>query len=216
MTDKQVKSKRRVLEHGEVFTSPQEVNAMLDLVWQETQRIESRFLEPACGHGNFLVGILARKLNIVSQRYRSELNEWSWYAVIAVSSIYGIDILEDNIIECRERLFHLFDEHFSSIFGRKCNEEIRRSVRFILQRNILHGDALTLTLPGQSTPIIFSEWSPVKKRMLKRRDFTLANLLANQPMDEPNLFSDLGDKAFLPTPVAEFPLEHFLKIGATE
>lgn len=216
MTDKQVKSKRRVLEHGEVFTSPQEVNAMLDLVWQETQRIESRFLEPACGHGNFLVGILARKLNIVSQRYRSELNEWSWYAVIAVSSIYGIDILEDNIIECRERLFHLFDEHYSSIFGRNCNEEIRRSVRFILQRNILHGDALTLTLPGQSTPIIFSEWSPVKKRMLKRRDFTLANLLANQPMDEPNLFSDLGDKAFLPTPVAEFPLEHFLKIGATE
>ena len=61
---KQIKSKQRVADHGEVFTDEKEVGAMCDLVIEETQRIDSRFLEPACGDGNFLIEILKRKLNI--------------------------------------------------------------------------------------------------------------------------------------------------------
>ena len=105
----QVKSKKRVADHGEVFTSEREVNAMLDLVKQETERIDSRFLEPACGTGNFLVEILNRKLKIVTDRYKKSQIEFERNAIIAISSIYGVDILQDNAIECRDRLFEIFD-----------------------------------------------------------------------------------------------------------
>ena len=102
---KQVKTKKRVADHGEVFTSDREVNAMLDLVKQETERIDSRFLEPACGNGNFLAEVLKRKLIVVENRYRKSQVEWERNSLIAISSIYGVDILEDNTLECQERLF---------------------------------------------------------------------------------------------------------------
>ena len=105
--EKQVVSKKRVSDHGEVYTRKREVNAMLDLVKQETERIESRFLEPACGTGNFLSEILERKLHIVELRYGKNQLDYERYAVLAISSIYGIDILEDNVLECRKRLFDI-------------------------------------------------------------------------------------------------------------
>lgn len=106
--ENQVVTRKRVTDHGEVFTAKREVNAMLDLVKQETERIESRFLEPACGIGNFLTEILERKLSIVENRYKRNQLEFERYSVLAVSSVYGIDILEDNVIECRNRLFNIF------------------------------------------------------------------------------------------------------------
>ena len=108
--ESQVISKQRVTDHGEVYTAPREVNAMLDLVKSETERIDSRFLEPACGNGNFLAEILTRKLGIVEKRYAKSQIEYERYAVLAVSSIYGIDILQDNVQACRQRLCHIFDE----------------------------------------------------------------------------------------------------------
>src|SRR5256712_7360101 len=111
--DKQVVSKQRVSDHGEVLTGKREVNAMLDLVRGETERIESRFLEPACGNGNFLTAILERKLEVVERRYGKSQVEYERYAVLAVSSIYGVDILEDNIQQCRHRLFGGFEWNFS-------------------------------------------------------------------------------------------------------
>src|SRR5690606_25695783 len=125
--DNQVKSKKRVTDHGEVFTNQREVNAMLDLVKHETERIDSRFLEPACGNGNFLAAALRRKLAVVDSRYSKSQVEWERYSVIAVSSIYGVDILEDNAQECRERLFKIFDERYTALFKDKCKEECRRS-----------------------------------------------------------------------------------------
>ena len=105
-----MKSKQRVADHGEVFTAEREVNAMLDLVKQETDRNVSRFLEPACGTGNFLTEILTRKLAIVEKRYRRNQLDFERYSIIAISSMYGVDILEDNIAECRERLFDIFNK----------------------------------------------------------------------------------------------------------
>jgi len=216
-TDKQVKSKKRVTDHGEVFTSEREVNAMLDLVKQETERIDSRFLEPACGTGNFLVEILRRKLAIVENRYKKSQLEYERYAVIALSSIYGIDLLQDNVEEAQNRLFKIFDKQYTSFYKANCKEECRTSIKYILKKNILRGDALTLMTVGNGDkPIIFSEWSAVNGSMIKRRDFTLDNLLKAEAQKVPGgLFDDFyeTDPAFLPKPVKEFPLTHFLKLA---
>ena len=210
----QVKSKERVSDHGEVFTAEREVNAMLDLVKQETERIDSRFLEPACGDGNFLAQILERKLKVVSSRYYKSQLEWERYSVIAITSIYGVDILQDNVEGCRERLFSIYRAEYSRLYKDQIKEECLNSVQFILFHNILWGDALNLKTPGEnSTPIIFSEWSAVNGSMLKRRDFALDKLMLPRSSAPDTLFSDLGEEAFLPTPIKEYPLTHFLKLA---
>lgn len=210
----QVKTKQRVSDYGEVFTSEREVNAMLDLVKQETERIDSRFLEPACGTGNFLVEILKRKLAVVENRYSKNQLDYERYAIIALSSIYGVEKLHDNVQTCRDRLLGIFTHYYLNNYSKEIKPEFLKAAEFILSRNILWGDALSLKTPDEKAePIIFSEWSAVNGSMIKRRDYTLANLLESQPMDGPNLFSDLGDKAFIPTPVADYPLIHFLKLS---
>jgi hypothetical protein len=208
--EKQVVSKKRVSDHGEVYTANREVNAMLDLVKQETERIDSRFLEPACGTGNFLAEVLQRKLRVVKTRYRKSQLEYERNSVIAVSSIYGIDILEDNVIECRKRLFDIFDQHYRNLFEKEC----LNAVKYILEHNIIWGDALSLkTVEENPRPIIFSEWSSVNGSMIKRRDFSFHELLSFGDTRERPLFSDLGKKVFIPTPVKEYPLIHFLKVA---
>lgn len=188
---------------------------MLDLVKQETERIDSRFLEPACGTGNFLTEILERKLRVVESRYGRSQLDFERYAILAISSIYGIDILDDNVRQCRHRLYGIFDyDYYSRLFKRRAREKYRESVRFILDRNIIWGNALTLmTADATPSPIIFSEWSPVNGSMLKRRDFTFHELLSHESMKELPLFSDLGENVFIPTPVKEYPPVHFMEIA---
>jgi len=213
-----LRSKKRVADHGEVFTAKREVNAMLDLIKQETERIESRFLEPACGTGNFLVEILRRKLAIVEKRYMENQYDFEKYAVIAVSSMYGIDILEDNLIECRTRLFDVFNTQYTKLYKTKCRDKCRKTIKYLLSKNILHGDALTLyTVNDKAKPIVFSEWSAVNEGMIKRRDFTMDNLvnthLPEYQKHEIALFSDENDPAFLPKPIREYSLIHYLKLA---
>lgn len=212
--EKQVKTKQRVTDHGEVFTGEREVNAMLDLVKQETERIDSRFLEPACGNGNFLAEVLSRKLQVVSDRYARSQVEWERYAVIAISSIYGVDILEDNALECRDRLYAIFDEQYMTLFKDKCKNACRRSVRFLLLRNILWGDALDFTNPVTKKPIVFSEWSAVNGVMLKRRDYMFRFLV--EKVHQFSLFNDEGNAAAIDEPIQDFPLVHFLKLGEND
>ena len=208
---KQVKSKARVADHGEVFTNEREVNAMLDLVKHETERIDSRFLEPACGNGNFLAEIVRRKLKVVEQKYSKSQIEWERYAVLAVSSIYGVDILEDNAQECRERLFTIFDERYTMLFKDSCKDACRRSIRFLLERNILWGDALDFTNPVTKQPIVFSEWSAVNGLLIKRRDYMFKFLVEKSL--QTSLFNDEGNVAAIDEPVKDYPLIHFLKLG---
>ncbi len=206
----QVKSQKRVTDHGEVFTNQREVNAMLDLVKHETERIESRFLEPACGNGNFLAEVLRRKLSVVDNRYCKSQVEWERYSIIAVSSIYGVDILEDNAQECRERLLGIYTDWYSTLFKEVKNECIR-SVQFLLSRNILWGDALDFVNPVTKQPIVFSEWSAVNGSMLKRRDYMFKFLV--EKTHQFLLFNDEGNTAAIDEPVKDFPLIHFLKLG---
>ncbi len=215
----QIVSKQRVTDHGEVLTAPREVNAMLDLVRQETERIESRFLEPACGNGNFLAEILERKLRVVESRYARSQLDYERMAVLAVSSIYGIDILEDNVTACRTRLFAIFDRSYSGRFKSSAKEESRDAVRYILERNIVHGDALSLKTVGVvQHPIIFSEWSaPFNNSLLKRTDYYFSDLIqggedAQQTLFLKDEYSDLGTRSFIPTKVKSWPVIHFLKV----
>jgi len=213
---KQVKSKQRVAEHGEVFTAEREVKAMCDLVKQETERIESRFLEPACGNGNFLAEVLARKLVVVQKRYAKSPAEYEKYAVLAVSSLYGVDILPDNVQECQNRLFALWDKAYRETFRQTVDKQCQAVVRFILQKNILCGDALTL-LQADGSPIVFAEWSMVTANgLIKRRDFTLHELLNGHrqqlSLDMLNWEYDEDVQAFIPPPVREYPLVDYRRL----
>lgn len=215
MKNNQTKSKQRVADHGEVFTAEREVNAMLDLVKQETERIDSRFLEPACGDGNFLAEILRRKLAVVKSRYRKHPDDYERYAVIAVTSIYGVDILQDNVDECRNRMFEIFDKEYRANCKKTHNDDTRESVRHILLHNILCGDALTLKRTD-GEPIIFAEWSAVNGCMIKRRDFRLDELMEGSreqlTFDMMGWEYDEEIKAYIPLPIREFPPIHYRRV----
>ena len=150
MSEKQVKSKQRVADHGEVFTAEREVKAMCDLVKPETERIDSRFLEPACGEGAFLTEILRRKLAVVKRQYGKSPADYEKYSVIAITSLYGVDILEDNAEICRQKLFEIWDAEYTGNAKGQANDQCRETVKFILRKNILCGDALTLRQADQS------------------------------------------------------------------
>lgn len=213
---RQVKSKQRVEEHGEVFTNEREVNAMLDLVKQETERIDSRFLEPACGDGNFLSEVLRRKLEVVGKRYGKSQLEYERYAFVAVSSIYGVDILQDNVEDCRERLYAIVDDKYSHKFKPSPNPDFLAAIRYVLDTNILCGDALTLR-DASGAPITFAEWSLVSGDKVKRRDYRLSDLLDGHA-DKVDLFQmtdweyDEETGAYIPTAVKEYALTDYWKV----
>ena len=196
----QVKSRERVQQHGEVFTNEREVNAMLDLVKHETERIDSRFLEPACGDGNFLAEILRRKLrvcrNLVEQRKNTQL-EYEKNTVLAVSSIYGIELLPDNAMTCRERLFRIFCDEYHALYGDSVKEECMHSIRYLLSKNIIIGNALTYhRVDNPDEWIIISEWSLLGGGMMNRRDYEFSYLVGDS--QENVLFSDMPCQTYEP------------------
>lgn len=227
MAERQVKSKERVANHGEVFTAEREVKAMCDLVKTETERIESRFLEPACGTGNFLAEVLSRKLAVVKNRYGKSSFDYERYSVLAMTSLYGVDILADNAQECRERLYDIWNKEYTANAKKQANEQCREAVLFILRKNILCGDALTM-LQTDGSPIVFAEWSLVTGNQMKRRDFRL-DVLLKENADESSyetqmsLFAESGDSEEnwmidpithnpVPKPIKEYPLTDYRRV----
>ena len=182
MVKSQTKSKERIREHGEVFTAEREVKAMCDLVKDETERIDSRFLEPACGDGNFLAEILTRKFEVVKRKYKKSTLDYEKNAVLAISSVYGVDIMQDNVLACRDRLFKLWDKEYKAVCKKDCNDQTREAVKFILSKNIVCGNALTLKCVDENgnetdEPIVFSEWAFITGFQMQRQDYTFAHLL---------------------------------------
>ena len=193
-----VKSKQRVADHGEVFTPPALVEAMLDLVRSESERIDARFLEPACGSGNFLVPVLQRKLATVQARYGKSDFERRHQSLLALMSIYGIELLADNVAECRENLVEVLELDL----GISGDDELLSVAGAVLAVNVVHGDALamtTVTTPPQ--PITFAEWSYLGKGRFHRRDFRFDTMTQMSSFgEEDTLFADLGKhEIFLPT-----------------
>ncbi len=194
------KSKQRVADHGEVFTPAWMVEAMLDLVKGETERIDSRFLEPACGSGNFLVRILQRKLAAVEQKFGKSDFEKRHYALLTLMCTYGIELLADNIAECRANMLEILADYV------KLNEsdDLYRASSYVLSQNLIHGDALTMRT-SDSQPITFAEWGYLGKGKFQRRDFRLDVLTgASAYSQEGDLFANLGKHEIF-TPAKTYP-----------
>jgi hypothetical protein len=201
-----LKSKARVADHGEVFTPPHLVEAMLDLVKDETERIDSRFLEPACGSGNFLVRVLQRKLAAVDRKYRNSDFERRHFALLGLMCIYGIELLADNIAECRANMLAIFAGHLSL----EESDDLARAAAYVLSQNLVHGDALKM-LTADGKPITFAEWGYLGRGKFQRRDFCYENLTGSAKFmqkstreETGSLFADLGKDAIF-TPVKEYP-----------
>ena len=229
--EKQIKSKQRVADHGEVFTAEREVKAMCDLVGNETNQISSKFLEPACGDGNFLSEILTRKLQCSEmKRYRASTYDWERNSLLVLGSLYGVDILKDNCDICRERLFKIWDKEYKKVCKKECNDDTRRAAKFILSINIVCGDALKYHLVDQngnitSEPIIFSEWSfPRNDAFIHRKDYSFDDLVNGDEKnakkkrakgDQMTLFTDAeklepDDEGKF---IKEHPATHYRRLG---
>ena len=210
----QVKSADRVREHGEVLTARREVEAMLDLVKNESERIDSRFLEPACGDGNFLVAILERKLKTVSSRYKSKKVDFEVNLLSALASIYGIDLLEDNVQLAINRMFEIACSCYKDNLKTQPDDELQKIMRFILQKNILQGDSL-----NGIDKITFTQWTLVDYKF-KREEFSFSQLnqqaeIMNTPLFA-SLTNDRGEDVFIPQPIKEYPLTYYRKLGGLE
>ena len=200
ITENLIRTKQRVADHGEVFTPAWLVEDMLNLVKDESERIDARFLEPACGSGNFLVKVLQRKLAAVEKKYGSSPFEREHSAVFAVMCVYGIELLPDNIAECRQNLLTILAEYLGITEG----DPAYRAGYFVLSQNLVHGDALKMRTPNDEA-ITFAEWGYLGKGKYQRRDFRLDTLTqASGYSQEGTLFENLGmDELF--TPVATYP-----------
>ncbi len=204
-----VKSRQRVADHGEVFTPPWMVEAMLDLVRDETERIDARFLEPACGSGNFLVQILRRKLTAVDRKYGASAFERRHYALLALMGVYGIELLPDNIAECRANLRQIFVDHL----GITPADDLARAATAVLALNLVHGDALTMRTHG-GEPITFAEWGYLGKGRFQRRDFRFDSLTQSSAFSAADsLFAQLGKHEIF-TPTQTFPPQTLGELAA--
>jgi hypothetical protein len=194
-----VRSKQRIADHGEVFTPEWMVDAMLDLVKPETQRIDARVLEPACGSGNFLVPVLRRKLAAVEAKFGRSDFEKRHYALLGVMCVYGIELLADNIAECRANMLEVLAEYAAL----DDQEDLYRAADYVLSQNIVHGDARTMcTSDGE--PIRFAEWGYLGKGKFQRRDFRYDTLTQMSSFGEDTLFADAGKHEVF-TPVKSYP-----------
>jgi N-6 DNA Methylase len=194
-----VKSKQRVADHGEVFTPAWLVEAMLDLVEDESKRIDSRFLEPACGSGNFLSGVLRRKLAAVELKFGRSAFEKRHFALFGLMCMYGIELLEDNVVECRENMLEILAAYLAI----DESDEIYRAAVSVVTSNIVHGDALKM-LTSDGDPITFAEWGYLGKGKFQRRDFHYDTLVQMSSFGEDTLFADLGKHEIF-TPVRSYP-----------
>jgi type III restriction system methylase len=210
----QVKSKARVAKHGEVFTNPREVNAMLDLVADQITRIDATFLEPACGSGNFLVEILRRRMAVLNQKYGKSPTEYPAKAVQAVCGLYGIELLPDNTAECRARLFATFTaDYLPAMQTADDYPRVRDTVRRVLAKNIVCGNALTYQTEN-GLPITFIQWQFIDRVRVKAKRFELESVVETvRGGAQGDLFGDNGEPARIVQHKKEFPPVHYLEIG---
>lgn len=206
-----IKSKKRVADHGEVFTPDWLVEKMLDLVKGETERIDSRFLEPACGSGNFLVPILQRKLAAVEAKYGKGDFEKRHFALLALTCCYGIELLADNITECRANMLSVF----ASYLRLDEQDDLYRAASHVLSLNLIHGDAMTMK-NSDGGPITIVEWGYIGKGKFQRRDFRLDVLTGMSSFrEERTLFAHLGSHEIF-QPTESFPPMRVAELAAAD
>jgi len=169
-------------------------------VKDETERIDSRFLEPACGSGNFLVQILRRKLAAVELKYGRSDFERRHYALLALMCIYGIELLADNIIECRANVLEIFAEYLNL----DESDGFYHAASYVLSQNLVHGNALTMRTHDDQV-ITFAEWGYLGMGRFQRRDFRFDTLTQSAMFSaKDSLFAQVA-KADLFTPTKVYP-----------
>ena len=205
-----MRSSERVRDLGEVFTPQGTVNEMLDLL--QDINYASKFLEPGCGSGNFLVEILSRKLEMVSRLPEvvvslksGRLSEFEFKCVVALASIYGIDIDPLNIQEAQERLAEVFNDRYKTLTKKEVPDYLRTTVEHVLEMNILLGD---LVNGPEKVEVI--EYSELPNQRIKQRVFRFSDLIF--PEDE--VFED-NDMLFGHVPLAlrDLPLVPYTEMG---
>ena len=210
----QVKSIDRVRDHGEVLTARREVEAMLDLVKNESERIDSRFLEPACGDGNFLIAILERKLKTVANRYKSKKVDFEIQLLSALGSIYGIDLLEDNVQIAQDRMFELACQCYKDSLKVNPDEDFKAIMKFVLKKNILQGDSL-----NGIDKIVFTQWSLIGYQV-QMEEYSFSQMNQEAEIMNTPLFSALqnekGEDVFMPNPIKTYPLKYYRKLVEVE
>jgi hypothetical protein len=194
-----LKSRQRVADHGEVFTPAWVVEAMLELVKDESERIDSRFLEPACGSGNFLIPVLRRKLSAVELRFGRSDFEKRHYALLGLMCVYGVELLADNVAECRANMLEILADYLRLDEA----DDLCRAGVHVLSLNIVHGDALAM-LTSTGEPITFAEWGYLGKGKFQRRDFRYDTLVQMSSFGDGTLFANLGKHEIF-TPVKSYP-----------
>lgn len=192
--ERQIKSKERVRERGEVFTAAREVNAMLDLVKDETENIDSTFLEPACGDGNFLAEVLRRKLKVCRAKYGKSAADYEKFSFLACTTLYGVDIMADNVERCRERLFEVWE---TDSLKTDFHEKVAKAVKRVFEKNILLGNALSMKRVDEKgsdleEPIVFTEWKFALGDKLKREEYRFDLLLEKSAEKSGNLKGKAG------------------------
>ena len=174
----QVKSKQRISNYGEVYTADREVQSMLDLLPQSTFDLKTTFLEPACGNGNFLEAILKRKLESFIKNKQLIINQddVERNILLAITSIYGVDIQKDNVLESRKRLENCIDSWYFQNYSKKISSSCLKGIKFILEKNIICGNTLT-KLNEKNKPLRFSEWNITKNGNFFRKEYKFEDVL---------------------------------------
>jgi len=207
----QFRDRKRIADYGEVFTASKEVNEIIDIVEHEAYRVESKFFEPACGNGNFLTEILKRKISTIEKKYAKNQVDFEKNLIISIGSLYGIDILKNNVEESKYRLEEIAIQKYKKLFNKDTKENFIKVVKYILNKNIIIGDALTLkSTTKKQKPLIFSEWASINGTEIKRKDYVLYKLLDNSEMSR--VKSDEGLIEYIPAPIKEYRKVHYLDI----
>jgi len=207
----QFRDRKRIADYGEVFTASKEVNEIIYIVEHEAYRVESKFFEPACGNGNFLTEILKRKISTIEKKYAKNQVDFEKNLIISIGSLYGIDILKNNVEESKYRLEEIAIQKYKKLFNKDTKENFIKVVKYILNKNIIIGDALTLkSTTKKQKPLIFSEWASINGTEIKRKDYVLYKLLDNSEMSR--VKSDEGLIEYIPAPIKEYRKVHYLDI----
>ena len=222
-----------MVDHGEVFTPPGLVRDMLDLpgVADECRRVDARFLEPACGDGNFLTEVLRRRLDAVTgQHPKHALIPWERDALRGLANLYGIEKQHDNVGRCRDRLVELFESTYVTRFRNAARPAVVGAARHLVRANIHYGDALDMTgpdpdAPRDRSPLVFTQWSMVGGGLggggrFKRRLFEYRELAGHEAVDgglfappKERIVGDDGRPVFLAQSVGDLPLVHYLDLA---
>jgi len=203
----------RIAEYGEVFTNEKEVKDMLSLVQNETQRIDSKFLDPACGDGNFLKEIILQKLMLLKQINKKEQLNYEKNLFLIVANTYGIELLKDNVVKCRKRIYKIVSEIYLKQFKNNFNSQFLASLNFVISKNIVHGDSLTNKNPSNGEYLKFSEWVFTTRSLVKRREFLYKELIENSIINDSPLFASNEKQVFIPDPYKDFKVIHFYELA---